>query len=167
MSERTLEQKWRLLAAAFRDGLAGREAEARFGDGARAAVDLLVYALTHDASATPRELDSEQVRELLRSHLPGRITGDEPWRGDVPDVLDAFLAFTATEEGLATAWDWTSAIADARGAYLAALKDSSRPRLGSAAKHAPDRRLSPKLGRNDPCFCGSGRKYKHCCWKLT
>jgi hypothetical protein len=20
-----------------------------------------------------------------------------------------------------------------------------------------------KLGRNDPCSCGSGRKYKHCC----
>ncbi|MCU0248561.1 MAG: SEC-C domain-containing protein, partial [Bryobacter sp.] len=21
----------------------------------------------------------------------------------------------------------------------------------------------PKVGRNDPCPCGSGRKYKHCC----
>jgi SEC-C motif-containing protein len=24
-------------------------------------------------------------------------------------------------------------------------------------------RASPKVGRNDPCPCGSGRKYKHCC----
>ncbi len=23
----------------------------------------------------------------------------------------------------------------------------------------------PKIGRNDPCICGSGRKYKNCCWK--
>ena len=23
----------------------------------------------------------------------------------------------------------------------------------------------PKAGRNDPCPCGSGRKYKHCCLK--
>jgi hypothetical protein len=22
---------------------------------------------------------------------------------------------------------------------------------------------APKIGRNDPCPCGSGRKYKHCC----
>jgi uncharacterized protein YecA (UPF0149 family) len=22
-----------------------------------------------------------------------------------------------------------------------------------------------KLGRNEPCQCGSGRKYKHCCWQ--
>jgi len=25
------------------------------------------------------------------------------------------------------------------------------------------RRDSPKIGRNDPCPCGSGRKFKHCC----
>jgi uncharacterized protein len=25
------------------------------------------------------------------------------------------------------------------------------------------RRETPKPGRNDPCSCGSGRKYKHCC----
>jgi len=24
------------------------------------------------------------------------------------------------------------------------------------------RRETPKLGRNDPCFCGSGRKFKKC-----
>lgn len=26
-------------------------------------------------------------------------------------------------------------------------------------------RDSPKMGRNDPCVCGSGRKYKKCCGK--
>ncbi|MBQ2846449.1 MAG: SEC-C domain-containing protein, partial [Firmicutes bacterium] len=25
------------------------------------------------------------------------------------------------------------------------------------------RRDAPKVGRNDPCPCGSGKKYKHCC----
>ncbi|WP_350668813.1 SEC-C metal-binding domain-containing protein, partial [Pseudoalteromonas sp. 69-MNA-CIBAN-0232] len=24
----------------------------------------------------------------------------------------------------------------------------------------------PKVGRNDPCPCGSGQKFKHCCGKL-
>jgi SEC-C motif-containing protein len=27
----------------------------------------------------------------------------------------------------------------------------------------PVRRTSPKIGRNDPCPCGSGKKYKKCC----
>jgi len=26
-------------------------------------------------------------------------------------------------------------------------------------------RRSKKVGRNDPCPCGSGKKYKKCCWK--
>jgi SWIM/SEC-C metal-binding protein len=25
------------------------------------------------------------------------------------------------------------------------------------------RRVEPKLGRNEPCSCGSGKKYKNCC----
>jgi preprotein translocase subunit SecA len=27
----------------------------------------------------------------------------------------------------------------------------------------PIRRTEPKIGRNDPCPCGSGKKYKKCC----
>jgi preprotein translocase subunit SecA len=30
-------------------------------------------------------------------------------------------------------------------------------------KKEPVRRSSPKVGRNDPCPCGSGKKYKKCC----
>ncbi len=26
-------------------------------------------------------------------------------------------------------------------------------------------RTGPKIGRNDPCSCGSGKKYKKCCLK--
>ena len=28
---------------------------------------------------------------------------------------------------------------------------------------AGDRRADGKVGRNDPCLCGSGKKYKKCC----
>ncbi len=27
------------------------------------------------------------------------------------------------------------------------------------------RRRDPKIGRNEPCPCGSGRKFKACCWR--
>ena len=27
----------------------------------------------------------------------------------------------------------------------------------------PLRRTEPKIGRNDPCYCGSGKKFKKCC----
>ena len=32
-------------------------------------------------------------------------------------------------------------------------------------KNEPIRRDGPKAGRNDPCPCGSGQKYKKCCGK--
>ena len=32
-----------------------------------------------------------------------------------------------------------------------------------AAARSEHRRASPRPGRNDPCHCGSGRKYKQCC----
>ena len=32
-----------------------------------------------------------------------------------------------------------------------------------APKQQPVRKTEPKVGRNDPCPCGSGKKYKKCC----
>jgi uncharacterized protein YecA (UPF0149 family) len=29
------------------------------------------------------------------------------------------------------------------------------------------RQSGAKIGRNDPCFCGSGKKYKRCCGNVT
>ncbi|NOZ77715.1 MAG: preprotein translocase subunit SecA [Acidobacteria bacterium] len=35
--------------------------------------------------------------------------------------------------------------------------------VGGPARPVTVRRSQPKVGRNDPCPCGSGKKYKHCC----
>ena len=34
---------------------------------------------------------------------------------------------------------------------------------GDVVKVEPVRREAPKVGRNDPCSCGSGKKHKKCC----
>ena len=34
-----------------------------------------------------------------------------------------------------------------------------------AAAQRPQQREEPKVGRNDPCPCGSGAKFKKCCGK--
>jgi hypothetical protein len=33
----------------------------------------------------------------------------------------------------------------------------------AGAETVPTVRTTPKIGRNDPCLCGSGKKYKKCC----
>jgi preprotein translocase subunit SecA len=39
----------------------------------------------------------------------------------------------------------------------------SKGEFGAPAKTA--QHTGPKVGRNDPCPCGSGKKYKKCCGK--
>jgi SEC-C motif domain protein len=36
---------------------------------------------------------------------------------------------------------------------------------GKSVTRKPVVRSAPKIGRNDPCSCGSGQKYKKCCGK--
>jgi len=44
-------------------------------------------------------------------------------------------------------------------------EDAAAPASGKPEIQLPRitvRRETPKVGRNDPCPCGSGKKYKHC-----
>ena len=37
----------------------------------------------------------------------------------------------------------------------------------SGSGKEPVRNVLPKVGRNDPCPCGSGKKFKNCCGKSS
>jgi len=41
--------------------------------------------------------------------------------------------------------------------------NKERRELENGAKVVPFKRTSSKIGRNEPCPCGSGKKYKKCC----
>jgi preprotein translocase subunit SecA len=52
--------------------------------------------------------------------------------------------------------------------------DPDKEVAGSTGDHGPSisiqpapARTGPKIGRNDPCTCGSGKKYKNCCGALS
>jgi len=49
-------------------------------------------------------------------------------------------------------------------ASVGAMEMESNGSSGRARTRQP-RRVSAKVGRNDPCPCGSGKKYKYCCGK--
>ena len=44
-------------------------------------------------------------------------------------------------------------------------KDGWKFKDGELVPEKPTVREEPKIGRNDPCPCGSGKKYKKCCGK--
>jgi len=56
---------------------------------------------------------------------------------------------------------------DQASAMALAKRSASQPGHGappiSEPAPQPIRRTGPEVGRNDPCPCGSGKKYKKCC----
>src|SRR5437762_3512168 len=89
--------------------------------------------------------------------------------------LQAFENFLATlpqfllrEEGPTA----PTATADARirhpvGAMAAVGGDGNGDGAGEVSIDLPIRRSLPKVGRNEPCPCGSGKKYKNCCGRVA
>ena len=54
------------------------------------------------------------------------------------------------------------------GAMAAAQQQAARQSVNAGAVSPVQViRSAPKVGRNDPCPCGSGKKYKNCCGKNT
>ena len=49
------------------------------------------------------------------------------------------------------------------GGAQAKASDVVSEAAAAVAEKAKPVRTGPKVGRNDPCPCGSGKKYKHCC----
>ncbi|RCV87776.1 preprotein translocase subunit SecA [Billgrantia montanilacus] len=45
--------------------------------------------------------------------------------------------------------------------------ENAQAAVAPGADGRPVRREGPKVGRNDPCPCGSGKKYKQCCGQLS
>jgi len=72
-------------------------------------------------------------------------------------LKDREIKVTARESELATraeALDQTERGLNARERQMAA-------EVGKVARSSPAR-TPPKLGRNEPCWCGSGKKFKYC-----
>ncbi|MEM9593095.1 MAG: SEC-C metal-binding domain-containing protein [Acidobacteriota bacterium] len=43
------------------------------------------------------------------------------------------------------------------------FQESNAPRCSCCPPPQTVTRATPKVGRNEPCPCGSGRKFKKCC----
>lgn len=72
---------------------------------------------------------------------------------------DEGMAFTKKE---GNAQRWVEAIVPSLVAIHAHWL-SQRSAQPAVASRSPLRREAPKVGRNDPCPCGSGQKFKKCC----
>ena len=93
-------------------------------------------------------LDEEAV-EAVRETLDEVLT---PWGED-----DAAKADDETRLG------WLAAVGEAANDIFSHWRDLGLPAAEPLSTAPPRKPGAPTPGRNDPCPCGSGKKYKKCC----
>ncbi|MGC8519180.1 MAG: SEC-C metal-binding domain-containing protein [Steroidobacteraceae bacterium] len=91
--------------------------------------------------------ESDVERAYTKGDQPGWVRFDDPWRFYSPEQIDARQKRWAEENDRRSRNE---------SAESAGADDSF---LGQE----PYLRETLKVGRNDPCPCGSGKKYKKCC----
>ncbi len=79
----------------------------------------------------------------------------------VEDTSAAMLASAQARHDTSTGTLPAPKEGDIRAQQDAAIAGSQT----GGAKPEPVRNKGPRVGRNDPCTCGSGKKYKNCCMK--
>jgi hypothetical protein len=116
---------------------------------------VFLEAASSHRGVEPADIEEVDLKPALLEHV-ARLELPASARQDVPALCAAFLGELETTGRLAGGAQL--------GLYVRALK---KPFLDAAAGRTETLR-SPqtKLGRNDPCPCGSGRKYKKCCMGL-
>ncbi|MGE4299366.1 MAG: YchJ family protein [Desulfovibrionaceae bacterium] len=120
------------------------------------AVNNMDYLETSMASATRREFDKKDVSEwakgvdwqgldILRTEAGGE--------GDDTGVVEFTARFSVKGDDRALHETSRFVREDGMWKYL----DGDTAKTGTVVRDAP------KVGRNEPCPCGSGKKYKKCC----
>lgn len=96
-------------------------------------------------AAEAQGFDVTWTRLVIHAHEPG------------PKPETAYVDFTAyfNDAGTERPMHEKSEFSQIDGAWYYARTVRSGP--------APVKSAQPKVGRNEPCPCGSGKKYKHCC----
>jgi preprotein translocase subunit SecA len=112
-----------------------------------------------------------QVDPKVEYKREGMRTFDLMWKGIAERVVDVVYRIEQVEESaLRSTWHETAAVhAEAASpAQLAAEQGSpAADHRSEPERSEPIRNLGQKVGRNDPCPCGSGKKFKNCCGKSS
>lgn len=111
-----------------------------------------------------------QVDPKVEYKREGMRTFDLMWKGIDERVTDIVYRIEEVEDdALQSTWKETAAIhAEAPSVSLGhggSLGDTGAAGGTPAGEenHEPIRNVGQKVGRNDPCPCGSGKKFKNCC----
>ncbi len=105
----------------------------------------------------PWRARAAESSERFRSHLLGQLTED----GRLPSEFEAELDQLEREYPLDEIDEYEWGLFDDEDEDLDELEDEEEDEEDEPNR--PIMHFEPKVGRNDPCPCGSGKKFKKCC----
>jgi hypothetical protein len=105
------------------------------------------------------DLKAKDVEAILLGHMP-HLDLPVDHKRSVPDQLEGFFAFLKDTGRFPPAGAWRMCVEANRKKYLDSLRSDGSVRGTTFKKQYTD------VGRNDPCPCGSGKKFKKCCMEL-
>jgi hypothetical protein len=115
-----------------------------------------------------RELTGEHIESFLLDFVPRRLTFTLTSAKYVPDILSKFLIFMEASHHIHNGSELSTAVKDNSRAFLKAVpakrkRSVKKPTTKKTTARKTTKPVLQKVGRNDPCPCGSGKKYKKCC----
>jgi preprotein translocase subunit SecA len=109
-----------------------------------------------------------QVDPKVEYKREGMRMFEAMWSGVNERVTDLIFRMEQLDEGfVSSTWRETAAIKQeaAPSTEIAAQQQAAIEGSQSEQKLEPIRNLGERVGRNDPCPCGSGKKFKNCCMR--
>ena len=104
-----------------------------------------------EAPSVPDELEEILLQRVAPLDLPPEV------RAGAPRLLEEFFSYVANSGRNPRAGAWAGWLPEIDERYQERLRSD-----GSVRGETVQRSMA-KVGRNDPCPCGSGKKYKKCC----
>jgi preprotein translocase subunit SecA len=111
-----------------------------------------------------------QIDPKVEYKREGMALFEQMWVSVGNYVTDLILRMEQLDEGfVGSTWVESQAIKEEATPASEIERQQQAAIAGTEAdkKLEPIRNLGPKVGRNDPCPCGSGKKYKQCCMRQT
>ena len=108
------------------------------------------------------KIEEETVQTLI--NLPQPRLSAAPQAG-VSESSDEDIQYHGHSD--ADKNDSSNASKDDDGMVYFGSRSQMKDKEPQQANAAPVKRAEPKVGRNDPCPCGSGKKFKHCHGRLA
>ncbi len=129
-----------------------------------------------DVISYPAEEGEEELAVWCEGYLVGVALAEPDWYSagepeDVEEMLFPFMALSGRlkEHALESGEPWpdekdeAKLMEGAREVFYDTVEEAFKYWFESRVNRVPQKREAPKVGRNDPCPCGSGKKFKACC----